>query len=603
MPQRNHSREQPYSDTNLRRSPRFFSNSRPTPEDPKTPGTKSRINSVLSDSRTLGPARNCSLKNTQRRCPEKVPKKGEDSKYGSKTFEKLETGSESSARLIPGVCLQRSPRFSGKANSLDKFVGEKSSNQSDREGLLNFNDAEVRTDPDKGVVAITEKRVTRSSGRANGDECVEKAKNNKGSRFIKKASVNVSDKENLPDVERIKVCCAGNSGKHLGVKLERRVTRSYGANIDKSNEFIKSDFREASGEKDILVEERAKVCPSSGKKFGGKLEKRLKHTDRASSLVVDGVKEKKGDIDKGIEVIGVKRKRSQVQAGQEIGQGWTKDQELALQRAYFAVKPTPHFWKKVAKLVPGKSAQDCFDKLHADHLTPPQPQNRSSSRTTRTNSASFSFSTSTLIKPAEPKTRKPTSRKPKSHILQKTVRQLLEKHYDVDQDHEADLFSVLESTSDPTAQPLEPGVLISTPVREEEKPGCSKIWTQKSLSAHKKPVSRLCSSGGATLVSPPVLKLIKNRALHEKYIDQLHCREAKRRAASARAGKLTPGGKENRKASYVQKTDAIRAAKNALVFEARDAMHQFRHLEAIATSKYSNSDDDSIEREDYEDER
>ncbi|XP_020216793.1 uncharacterized protein LOC109816093 [Cajanus cajan] len=44
---------------------------------------------------------------------------------------------------------------------------------------------------------------------------------------------------------------------------------------------------------------------------------------------------------------GKKRKRN----GEEIGKGWTEEQELALERAYLAAKPSPHFWKNVSKLV------------------------------------------------------------------------------------------------------------------------------------------------------------------------------------------------------------------------------------------------------------
>lgn len=44
-----------------------------------------------------------------------------------------------------------------------------------------------------------------------------------------------------------------------------------------------------------------------------------------------------------------KRKRDEVSNGRSLG--WTNEQELALQSAYFIAKPTPHFWKKVSKLV------------------------------------------------------------------------------------------------------------------------------------------------------------------------------------------------------------------------------------------------------------
>lgn len=59
------------------------------------------------------------------------------------------------------------------------------------------------------------------------------------------------------------------------------------------------------------------------------------------------------DVMKGSEEINGKRKRKHGEEGKETSktQGWTKEQEVALQRAYFAAKPTPHFWKKVSKLV------------------------------------------------------------------------------------------------------------------------------------------------------------------------------------------------------------------------------------------------------------
>jgi len=37
--------------------------------------------------------------------------------------------------------------------------------------------------------------------------------------------------------------------------------------------------------------------------------------------------------------------------GDEIGKGRTKEQDLAIQRAYLTAKPSPHFWKNVSKLV------------------------------------------------------------------------------------------------------------------------------------------------------------------------------------------------------------------------------------------------------------
>lgn len=53
--------------------------------------------------------------------------------------------------------------------------------------------------------------------------------------------------------------------------------------------------------------------------------------------------------------INLKRKRNRDEEVKKSGkitiEGWTKEQEVALQRAYLATKPTRHFWKKVSKLV------------------------------------------------------------------------------------------------------------------------------------------------------------------------------------------------------------------------------------------------------------
>ncbi|KAL6580990.1 hypothetical protein OROMI_006913 [Orobanche minor] len=49
--------------------------------------------------------------------------------------------------------------------------------------------------------------------------------------------------------------------------------------------------------------------------------------------------------------VGGKRKRRQVEEDRETIHGWTEEQELAVRRAYFSVKPRPHFWKKVARMV------------------------------------------------------------------------------------------------------------------------------------------------------------------------------------------------------------------------------------------------------------
>ncbi|KAH8481357.1 hypothetical protein Peur_067562 [Populus x canadensis] len=283
------------------------------------------------------------------------------------------------------------------------------------------------------------------------------------------------------------------------------------------------------------------------------------------------------------------RKRERAEgANKRAVEGWTKDQEMALQRAFFTAKPTPNFWKKVSKLVPGKSAQDCFDKVNSDHMTLPQTFPRS--RAKRINSSPlecFSISVSKLLNPSGPKNKR-LSCKQKSHLAHKNVRELLQKQNQVNRDYEADLFSILEPNQNSSMQDSKLAVEISTPEHSQEKLGfLHKL--HESSSDHKRPLLRL-SSCGIDIVSPPVLKQVKNKALHEKYIDQLHCREAKRKAAHARAGKSV-AGKENRGEINVQKIDVVRAAKNALVSDVRDAIYQLQDVQTNASSSSDFHDD------------
>ncbi|KAL6978892.1 hypothetical protein U1Q18_020559 [Sarracenia purpurea var. burkii] len=577
MPQRNSTRrDQPDSIVSHRRSPRLLPKVHTAPEDLKSPDPKSRTSRVpCANSLT-------SAQKTHKHCPEEFPKNVKESKSGSKFSGKFHTQSSSrSATLSGGFCLRRSPRFSGDTSSLDEVSENKIPPKCYKEGLSNVGKV---TNLCEQVVPNTEKRMTRSSSRRNINECVKNITSKDNCDvFMRNVSIEASDKEDLPGVGRAEV--GAKSCKHILGKLEKRTIHSSLVNKDRCNDFIKIASTKVPHEEDLPNEERAKVGANLCNKFGGKLDEEEEKKER--------------DHEKGTKEIGAKRKRNQVKEGHAIVQGWTKDQELALQRAYFAAKPTPHFWKKVAKLVPGKCAKDCFDKVHSDHLTPPQPRTRLKAR--KTNSPTLLLFESTLLKPAD---RRPSGRRHRSHLAQKTVRKLLQKHYTVDENYETDLFSVLESTFSPSTSAFQQGVIDTTPERVREKPGYLKKCHERSSSANKKKtLSRLSNLYGATLVSPPVLKHVKNKDLHEKYIDRLHFREAKRRrAASAQSAKSIPS-EEKRKESDIQKMDVIKAAKDALVFDAKDAIHQFQHAKVSAMSNYYDFDDDGveIERDDDED--
>ncbi|TKY69997.1 hypothetical protein E2542_SST06281 [Spatholobus suberectus] len=285
---------------------------------------------------------------------------------------------------------------------------------------------------------------------------------------------------------------------------------------------------------------------------------------------------------------GEKRKRG----GEEIGKGWTKEQELALQRAYFTAKPSPHFWKNVSKLVPGKSQQDCFDRIHGDYMTPPQSQPRSRAKTLKSSPLhQFSISASKLLKPISKTVRRSNILKPKNIITQKSVEKLLQCHLKVDLDREGDIFSVLEPNIEFSTNASQSSEALSTPKQLKENKGFLQSCTETSSSSHKKPLSRFSGLRVTDLVSPPVLKQVKNRVMHEKYINQLRCREARRKAAST---KIIGEG------SSIQKRDVVKAAKVALVSEARDAITKFQQSQVNFMGNTCSSDEDNDDGIEFE---
>lgn len=146
---------------------------------------------------------------------------------------------------------------------------------------------------------------------------------------------------------------------------------------------------------------------------------------------------------------------------------------------------------------------------------------------------------------------------------------------------------------DPSTEELT-SVLV-TPANQQKMQGSLLKCSERSSSGKKKPVSRFCSSSRIPLISPPVLKQVKNRALHEKYLDQLHSREAKRN--SALEVKVT-SGKANKMEVDAEKMGAVKAAKHALLSDVNDAINQIRHLQGNAAT---DSDEDVLDRGDDDD--
>ncbi|KAM0823373.1 hypothetical protein ACQ4PT_070913 [Festuca glaucescens] len=268
---------------------------------------------------------------------------------------------------------------------------------------------------------------------------------------------------------------------------------------------------------------------------------------------------------------------------------WTEEQDLTLRQAYFTARPSPHFWKKVSKMVPGKSAEECFNRVHADLSTPTPMAPRA-----RTSKTQFSpLGHFTLSHPKFPNLLEPLvgrTAKQKSLAAQKTVRHLLKKHSLIDQAQEADHFSIFETS--PSA------LQLTIPL--EDSPGTPDNYLNSfplnkysvSSSARKRPLSRLKTKQAEP--SPEVLKPLKNVVLHEKYINQLSRREGAKKPRKKAAGTIATDP-ENERPLLEQQAGVVKAAKNALMSEATDFICQFKKLQANSLAHILENCEDDVD--------
>lgn len=269
-----------------------------------------------------------------------------ESAIGSEGSAEPYNGSRRSRRLNSGVegfkCLRRSLRFCDKEN-VKLGVGRINFNELKREGN-NLGDQ---------FLSNVVKRFTRSSSRRL---CNVKADKDTCTGYIESDSANFSDKVDFSDEQTAE---AGvNLSKQVAGKIEKKKTgRSNWENADKP-------AKKSGGHKsDRFVECSKYEYEDKGAFFGVDKKAELgfdsfvqvtmgAHSSRASLEI--GRERKGGGIEKEQKHVEVRRKRNQVEedhGNHGTVQVWTKDKELALQKAYFAAKPTPRFWKEVSRMV------------------------------------------------------------------------------------------------------------------------------------------------------------------------------------------------------------------------------------------------------------
>ncbi|CAI9766893.1 unnamed protein product [Fraxinus pennsylvanica] len=562
--------------TVLRISPRFLQFNQFEQENPVTPNSKSRkIRVPDSCSTTI----NSSLHNSSNKTEKgKVSKKREDTDIVLKRTKILGNGSRRYTRSDgkadvrnngkDGVTRRSKEEVSKKLNDTDnlskrlKILGNGSRRYARSDGR-----ADVKKNGegvDLGKQYVIERRVTRSLTRENNviidvTDCIPKGDCSKRVRV-------------LSDERKAKL------GVNLSVQFESKTEKRI---VTSPNQAA---FREhiEKGSNDSTE------CLDKGKVKGLHKQSTSNFDDSECDAIRGGGDEKEGNGCKRKTSIHENKSRSRIEEEHSIILGWTKEQELTLQRAYFTAKPTPNFWKKVSRMVPGKSAHECFDRIQSENLTPSQTRIRSRAR--RKNESPLSLSTSKLLNSAETKFKKFRSSKRKGLLAQKTVRQLLEKQQNTDQDYEADLFTVLEPRTSPSTQCFHESTAFATPQQSNKGIVFLKKCQEKTSSSHKKQHSQLKSSCNTAFLSPPVLKQIKNKALHEKYIDQLHWREARRKAASLKNAKCIKS-KNDKNNSNFEKGNAVKAAKDALIFDTQEAINQ--QLQSQQSSKISVGDIDN----------
>lgn len=308
----------------LRRSPRFLPKNQQDLEHPVTPDIEPRaIRVPNADSTPLSSNRKISLNKKQREASGRTTEKSS----GSVMSGDSSTGPRRSSRLISRFECSKEVSKKAKAITNGSVISSNSYPRSRRSSIL-ISQVEdftpLRRSKRIAENGSFEKRVTK--------DWIEVSSVEKGYRGIVLACPAIRNSKKTPNPPEIKSKARVNSSNKSVVKSEKRATRS-------------SCLSQAD-------EGKAKHGGRIGKPSTSKLEKIETFPAKPSSEVaIEGGENPEESIDLGEKQRGVKRKRAQEEDGHVIAKGWTKEQELALQKAYFAAKATPKFWKKVAKMV------------------------------------------------------------------------------------------------------------------------------------------------------------------------------------------------------------------------------------------------------------
>lgn len=308
----------------LRRSPRFLTKNQQELEHPVTPEIEPRAIRVPNvDSTPLSSNRKISLNKKQREVPGRTTEKSN----GSVMSADSSTGPRRSSRLISRIECSKEVSKKAKVMTNSSVISSNSCTRlriSSRMNIQVEDFTPLRRSKRLAENGSFEKRVTRGWIQVSSVEKV--------CRDIVLACPAITNSNKTLNPPEIKLKACANSSNKPVVKSEKRATRS----------SCQSQADEG----------KAKHGDRIGKPSTSKLEKIETLTAKPSlEVATEGGENHEESIGLGEKQRGVKRKRSQEEDGHVIAKGWTKEQEVALQRAYFTAKATPQFWKKVAKMV------------------------------------------------------------------------------------------------------------------------------------------------------------------------------------------------------------------------------------------------------------
>lgn len=287
---------------------------------------------------------------------------------------------------------------------------------------------------------------------------------------------------------------------------------------------------------------------------------------------------------------------------------WTMEQDMALQNAYFQVRPSSNFWFEVSKKVSGKTAKECFDRYYSGYPTPPITQSRSRKPAAESPVRTISFPSPRLSFDSKPRFGRGKQGLLKAH---QTVRHILRQQRVADGSYEADVFSAVEQINSRNSLLQDCTNWVTSPspalkgktILSESSVATPDNWLGngrrdndelwRSVSSKQKAqfdhdqnhcITRLSVQG--QLLSPEVLKRESNPGRLDRFLDMLHLRRVEKKKSFK--GTTQSGYRaENKQKSEGRLTQCVSAARDAIITDAKKVLKMVLNQQAAVEEEAS----------------